>query len=100
VTAAGRPALALADVARLARLARLALPDDELLRLAHDLGRILDHVAQLEALDVSGVPPMVHPLPFDAPLRADEPAAALPREVALAGAPEHDGDAFLVTRVL
>jgi len=88
------------DVAHLARLARLALPPDELARVERDLVRILDYVAQLEAVDVTDVPPMVHPLPFDAPARADVAGPTLPRDVALAGAPEHDHEAFLVTRVL
>ncbi|MCC6620625.1 MAG: Asp-tRNA(Asn)/Glu-tRNA(Gln) amidotransferase subunit GatC [Deltaproteobacteria bacterium] len=94
------PRLALSDVAHLARLSRLALGPDELAALAHDLGAILDYVAELETVDVTDVPPMVHPLPFDAPLRADEAAPALPREVALAAAPAHDDQAFLVPRVL
>ncbi|MCC6620337.1 MAG: Asp-tRNA(Asn)/Glu-tRNA(Gln) amidotransferase subunit GatC [Deltaproteobacteria bacterium] len=88
------------DVVHLARLARLALPPDELAHIERDLQRILDYVSQLEAVDVTGVPPLVHPLPFEAPARADVPEPALPREVALASAPEHDDEAFLVTRVL
>ena len=88
------------DVAHLARLARLALPPDELARVADDLRNILAYVAQLEAIDVRDVPPMVHPLPFSAPLRADVAAPALARDVALAAAPEHDDEAFIVPRVL
>ena len=88
------------DVAHLARLARLALPPDELARVAADLRSILAYVAQLEAIDVSDVPPMVHPLPFSAPLRADVAAPPLERATALAGAPEHDDEAFIVPRVL
>lgn len=88
------------DLAHLARLARLALDPQELASLGADLERILDYVAQLEALDLTGVPPMVHPLPFEAPLRADVPAAPLPRETALAAAPQHDDRSFIVPRVL
>lgn len=88
------------DVVHLARLARLALDPAELTSLGADLRRILDYVAQLEALDLTGVPPMVHPLPFEAPLRADVPVPALDRDIALAGAPQHDGQSFIVPRVL
>lgn len=88
------------DLVHLGRLARLAIPPEERAALARDLRKILDYVAELEAVDVSDVPPMVHPLPFDAPLRADVPAPPLAREVALASSPEHDSVAFVVPRVL
>lgn len=88
------------DLVHLGRLARLAIPPDERVALARDLRKILDYVAELEAVDVTGVPPMVHPLPFEAPLREDVPGPPLPREVALAASPEHDSVAFVVPRVL
>ncbi len=94
------PDLDLASVSHLARLARLALEPDELAAIGRDLSRIILYVAQLEAVDVRDVPPLVHPLPFEAPRRADLPEPALPRDVALAGAPEHDHQAFIVPRVL
>jgi aspartyl-tRNA(Asn)/glutamyl-tRNA(Gln) amidotransferase subunit C len=46
------------DVAHVARLARLALGDDELARLEHDLRKILAYVDELRELDVRDVPPM------------------------------------------
>lgn len=88
------------DVAHVARLARLALDPSELASVQADLAKFLEYVVQLEALDLTGVPPMVHPLPFTAPARADVAAEPLPRDVALAGAPEHDGVAFTLPRVL
>lgn len=84
------------DVAHVARLARLALTPDELTALEADLAKILAYVAELQTLDVTDVAPLVHPLPFTAPLRADEPGPTLARATALAQAPEHDDAHFVV----
>ena len=61
-----------ADVEHVAQLARLALDDDELERSPRELGAILDHAAQVSALDTAGVPPTAHPLPLVNVLRADD----------------------------
>ena len=53
-----------AEVEHVARLARLALRDDEIESLTIQLGSILDHVAQVSALDTREVPPTAHPLPL------------------------------------
>jgi aspartyl-tRNA(Asn)/glutamyl-tRNA(Gln) amidotransferase subunit C len=88
------------DVAHVARLARLALDDDELARLEHDLRKILAYVDELRELDVRDVPPMSHPLPFSSPYRADEAGQALPQEVAVAASAAADGEAFIVPKVI
>lgn len=62
------------DVRKVARLANLALTDDEVQRMAHDMGEVLTHMEQLATLDTSGVEAMSQVL-FEAPatasLRAD-----------------------------
>jgi len=88
------------DPAHIARLARLALPPEELARLAHDLERILSHVAQLQGLDLAAVPPTSHPLDLHAPPRPDLAVAPLDRDLALAGSKSHDAQAFIVPRVV
>jgi len=88
------------DIRHVARLARLDLDDAEAERLAAQLGQILDYVAQLDALDTSDVPPTTHVLPVSTPWREDEATARLDREEALAAAPEHDGQAFTVPKVV
>jgi len=50
------------DVESIARLARLALTDEELSAYADSLSRILDFVAELNAADTAGIEPMAHPL--------------------------------------
>jgi len=83
-----------------ARLARLALTDDELDALTTELGDILGHAAQVSALDTAGVEPTAHPLPLVNVFRADVARPGLPRDEVLAGAPEAEGGRFRVPRIL
>ena len=53
-----------ADVEHVARLARLALTEEEIERFTGQLAVILDHAAELAALDLADVPPTAHPLPL------------------------------------
>lgn len=88
------------DVAHIARLARLALTPDEQAHMAVDLEKILGYIDELRAVDVSGVAPMSHPLPFVRAYRADVATPALTQAVAIAGAPAADGEAFIVPKVV
>jgi aspartyl-tRNA(Asn)/glutamyl-tRNA(Gln) amidotransferase subunit C len=88
------------DVEHVARLARLALSDDEVEALTHDLGAILDHAADVSALDTTDVPPTAHPLPLVNVLRADETRPGVPRDEVLAQAPETEDGRFRVPRIL
>src|SRR5688500_8397073 len=88
------------QVRHVARLAALELSDDEARALGDDLGSILDHMAALETIDVSGVAPTFHPIAMATPLRADELAPSLPRELVLAAAPETEHGGFAVPKVL
>src|SRR5512133_422474 len=95
-------ALSLEEVRRIAALARLRLTPEEELTFAGQLSAILDHVAQLRELDVSGVEPMTHALADGEPpeLRADALQASLPPEEALANAPAREGTYFKVPRII
>ena len=57
-------ALTRADVEHVARLARLALTDDEVEQLTVELGAVLEHAADVASLDLVDVPPTAHPLPL------------------------------------
>jgi len=83
-----------------AKLARLALTDTELDSLTSELGAILEHAAQVSALDTAGVPPTAHPLPLVNVFRADVARAGLPRDEVLAAAPEAEDGRFRVPRIL
>lgn len=89
-----------ADVAHVATLARLALSEDEISAMTRDLEQILDHVAALESLDTEGIPPTAHGFELATPLRPDLPVTPLDPELAVANAPERQGTAFLVPKVL
>jgi len=88
------------EVEHVARLARLALTDAEVDALTVELGAILDHAAEVSALDTADVPPTAHPLPLVNVLRPDEPRPSLPRSEVLAEAPAEEDDRFRVPRIL
>jgi aspartyl-tRNA(Asn)/glutamyl-tRNA(Gln) amidotransferase subunit C len=95
-------ALSLEEVRRIAGLARLRLSAEEERKFAEQLSAILDHVRQLEELDVSGVEPMTHALAageVPAP-RPDAERPGLPPEEALAAAPAREGTCFKVPRII
>ena len=93
-------ALTTADVARLAALARIALSEDELAKLAPQLDVILAAVAQVTEVAGDDVPPMSHALPLTNVFRADEVLPSLPVQAVLSGAPAVEDDRFRVPRIL
>jgi aspartyl-tRNA(Asn)/glutamyl-tRNA(Gln) amidotransferase subunit C len=84
------------EVLHVARLARLALGEDEIESMARELSAVLDHVARIGELDLDGVPPTSHVVDVTGALRPDEPRPCLPREVALNQAPAVADGGFLV----
>ena len=89
-----------ADVEHVARLARLALSEDEVERFTVQLAAILDHAAEVAALDTGEVPPTAHPIPLANVLRPDEPRPGLPRDEVLAMAPDTEDGFFRVPRMM
>jgi aspartyl-tRNA(Asn)/glutamyl-tRNA(Gln) amidotransferase subunit C len=94
------PPLTRADVEHVARLARLALDDDEIEQFTRQLGVILEHADQVAALDTHDVPPTAHPLPLANVLRRDTPKPSLDRDEVLAAAPSAEDGQFRVPRIL
>lgn len=89
-----------ADVAHVAKLARLDLTEEEMARLVVELGAVLDHAADVAALDTSGVAPTAHPLPLRNVLRPDQPQPVLDRDEVLAMAPRAEDGRFRVPPIL
>jgi aspartyl-tRNA(Asn)/glutamyl-tRNA(Gln) amidotransferase subunit C len=87
-------------VDHVARLARLALSEQERQRFAAQLGRILEYIARLDALDLTGVPPTAHVVPMTNVFRPDAVTPSLPRDEVLAAAPAQADGFFVVPRVL
>ena len=94
------PRITRADVEHVARLARLALAEDEVEQLTVDLGGILEYAEDLAALDLDGVPPTAHPLPLENVFRPDVVGPTLDRDEVLAQAPEAEDGRFRVPRIL
>ena len=101
-------AVPLEEVRRVAELANLELTEDEEVRMQRDLSAILEHVAELNELDVEGVPAMAQVgemLEAEAnraggTLRRDGVRASIDRRAVMAAAPESDGRFFKVPKVI
>jgi len=84
------------EVLHVARLARLALTEDEIVRLTEELGEILDAVGIVAELDLADVPPTSHPLDVVNVWDEDEPRDSLSLDDVFANAPAREGDLFRV----
>ena len=87
-------------VRKVAHLARLKLPADQLERLGRKLGDTLTYVEMLNEVDTTDVEPMAHTVESDQRPAGRRAAKSLPREEALANAPKTDGKYFLVPPIL
>jgi len=92
--------LSIAEVAKVALLARLRVSPDELETFTSQLNSIVDYVAQLQELDTTGVEPLAHGIEVRNVFRDDVRGQALEREQALANAPQRNQAGFLVPAVL
>lgn len=88
------------QVERVAKLARLKLTPEELTRFSAQLSHILGYIDELNRVDTSNVAPMSHPLDLTNVFREDATTPSLPRDAALANAPQQRDGFFLVPPVL
>ena len=84
------------EVLHVARLARLALTDEEVERLGAQLNAILEAVGKVAELDLEGVQPTAHPLDVVNIWAEDDPRPSLPVDEALANAPDREAGFFKV----
>jgi aspartyl-tRNA(Asn)/glutamyl-tRNA(Gln) amidotransferase subunit C len=96
----GDQKITLDQVRHVAKLSRLALDEARLEKFAGQLGSILEYVAKISEVDVTGVEPMAHALPIHNVFREDIVEASLPLEKVLENAPESDGSFFKVPKVI
>jgi len=87
-------------VRHIGRLSRIELSEDEVRTFKDQLTAILTYVAKLGELDTDGVEPMAHALELANVFGADELGESLAPDVALANAPQRDGDFFKVPKVI
>jgi aspartyl-tRNA(Asn)/glutamyl-tRNA(Gln) amidotransferase subunit C len=88
------------DVRHVARLARLALTEDEVQRYGDQLADLLQHVDQLKELDTSDVAATAQVIAARNVVRADERRPTLERDVVLAGAPQPQHGFFRVPKII
>lgn len=89
-----------ATVKRVARLARLAVTDDEAVRMTGELNGILGFVEQLSEVDVSGVEPMTSVIPMAMKMRSDEVNDGNMADRIVANAPMTEQNFFEVPKVV
>lgn len=87
-------------VKNVAKLARLGLTEEEVDVFASQLSVILENIAKLQEVDVSGVSPTAHASRLSNIMRADIPQPSYPPEVLLANAPEQEANCLKVPAVL
>ncbi len=91
------------EVRYVANLANLNLTDDEIARMVHDLGSVLEHMDRLAGVDTDGVEPMsqvLYETEETATLRPDAERAPLGNQLALANAPTPGNGYFKVPKVI
>jgi aspartyl-tRNA(Asn)/glutamyl-tRNA(Gln) amidotransferase subunit C len=84
------------QVLHVARLARLRLSEAEVEAMTGELSSVLGHIEKIGELDLDDVVPTSHVVELENVLRPDEPRPSLPRDAALAEAPDSDGAGFRV----
>lgn len=93
-------ALTSADIEKIAHLARLAISEQDVKGYAESLSNILQFVEQMNAVGVTGVVPMAHPLDAPQRLRPDEVTEVDQRALFQAGAPQVEAGLYLVPKVI
>lgn len=88
------------EVVKVARLARLTLPEAQIERMAADMDAMLDYVATLENVKTDGIIPTAHAVPMANAFRDDLLHTSLERNQVLAAAPAASNGTFLVPKVI
>ena len=93
-------AIDVATVRKVARLARIAEPEDRLETLAKELSGIMNWIEQLGEDDTDGVEPMTSAVHMPAPMRDDVVTEGGDPEMVLSNAPKRAGAFFVVPKVV
>jgi aspartyl-tRNA(Asn)/glutamyl-tRNA(Gln) amidotransferase subunit C len=87
-------------VVKVSRLARLDVTPDEVQRITTQMAGMLEHFADIDALDLSGIEPMTQPYPLSNVFREDVVVTGLDREEVLANAPSAEDGRFRVPPIV
>lgn len=99
MTQSGRP-ISAADVAKVARLARLDIDDAQVEHFTEQLGKVMGHFSDIDALDLSSVEPMTQPYPLVNVMREDVELPTLDTDEVLAAAPAAEERRFRVPPII
>jgi aspartyl-tRNA(Asn)/glutamyl-tRNA(Gln) amidotransferase subunit C len=88
------------EVIHVANLSRLDLDEAATEKFAAQIGMILDYVDTLNSLNTEGIPPTSHAISLTNAFREDKEAPHLEPEMAIANAPEQEGECFVVPKVI
>ena len=88
------------EVEKVSLLGRLLLSDDELATMTSQMGQILGYMELLDEVDTERVEPMAHAVEVSDVFRTDKVCPSLPRDQALANAPQRDEECYRVPAVL
>jgi aspartyl-tRNA(Asn)/glutamyl-tRNA(Gln) amidotransferase subunit C len=90
--------ITLEQIKHLAHLSRLEFSDQELKEMQGDMGKILDFVAQIDALDLTGIEPLTQMSDSVNVMREDQPKGMIEKDEALKNAPDANSDYFRVPK--
>jgi aspartyl-tRNA(Asn)/glutamyl-tRNA(Gln) amidotransferase subunit C len=93
-------AISIEDVEHVAKLARLALSDDEKETFRRQLSDVLEHARVISEVDTADVPPTSHPLPLANVFRQDRRRPSLPTDEVTSNAEWAEDGAFRVPRIV
>jgi aspartyl-tRNA(Asn)/glutamyl-tRNA(Gln) amidotransferase subunit C len=99
VTQSGSP-ISASDVAKVARLARLDIDDAQVEHFTEQLGKVMGHFSDIDALDLSSVEPMTQPYPLVNVMREDIELPTLDTDEVLAAAPAAEERRFRVPPIV
>ena len=88
------------EVEHVARLARLNITEEQVIRLTDEMNSILTYMEKLNELDTTDIEPMAHALSLETPFRQDQVRASLAPEISLANAPRRENSFFVVPKVI
>jgi aspartyl-tRNA(Asn)/glutamyl-tRNA(Gln) amidotransferase subunit C len=89
-----------ATVRKVAKLARIAQPEETLEKLAGELNGIMAWIEQLNEVDTNGVEPMTSAVHMPAPMRDDVVTEGGDPELVLSNSPKRAGNFYVVPKVL
>lgn len=99
MTQSGSP-ISASDVAKVARLARLDIDDAQVEHFTEQLGKVMGHFSDIDALDLSSVEPMTQPYPLVNVMREDVELPTLDTDEVLAAAPAAEERRFRVPPII